>query len=301
MSESIFRHRIHTEVQPLKDLFLTLFFVSVGLLVDLRALAAHWEAVLLVSVGLMAGKLALIAVVGRKLGWSWRAALLAGAGLASAGEFAFVLMQKAAPYQPWSEVWTQVLTASIALTMTVVPMAVKHSQRLGGWMEKRGWTGRKRAKPPADARPSTRLKAMHDHAIVCGYGPVGRALVAALDSEGIPSLVVELNADTVRALHKSGRLVLFADATHHETWELAGVERAQLVAFTFADAPVVSTAIPLVRQRRRDIVVLARVKFAADRARLEALGADIVVNDEAEAGRAIVRNSLAVYEKGGAA
>ncbi len=297
VSESIFRHRILTEVRPLKDLFLTLFFVTVGLVVDVRALGTHWAAVLAVTTAVMVGKGAFIFFVARKFGWSFRGALLGSLGLASSGEFALVLMQKAGRLSPWPDSVDQIMTASIALSMTLVPFAVRGSVKLYPWMQRRGW-GAQRTAPPAEARPSERLRALRDHAIVCGYGPVGRALVEALDAAGVPSLVVELNADTVRQLHRGGRPVLFADATHHETWELAGVEHARLVAFTFADAPVASTALPLIRQRRPDIAVLARTKFGSDLKRLEKLGVDVVVNDEAEAAASVVREALAVYEQG---
>ena len=295
VSESIFRHRILTEVRPLKDLFLTLFFVSVGLGVDLNVVAGRWPQVLGLTLALMGGKSVLTAVIARRLGWSWRGSLLAGAALSSAGEFSLVLMQKAAGLAPWPAAAEQVWVASIALSMALVPLAVRQADWIAAWVQRRGWT---RPRPTADpaAKPSERLRILADHAIVCGYGPVGERVVAALDEIGVPSVVVELNADTVRTLHRAGRPVLFADATHHETWELAGVERARLVAFTFADAPVVAAALPLVRERRRDIIILARTKFAADVARLRQLGVDGVVNDEAEAGSSLVRESLAAYE-----
>lgn len=296
VSESIFRHRILTEVRPLKDLFLSLFFVSVGLSIDLGMVAGHWWKIGLLTVGLLALKAGVVVGVARRLGWPLRASVLAALALASGSEFSLLLWHKADRLRPWPSVAGQVWVAAIALSMALVPVLLRHADRLTGWLDRLG-LGATNREPPPEAKASERVKALHDHAIVCGYGPVGQRLVEALDAIGVQSLVVELNADTVRALHRSGRPVLFADATHHESWSLAGVERARLVAFTFADSPVVATALPLVRERKRDAIVLARAKFASDVTRLEKLGVDTVIHDEGVAGDAVVRAAQGIYER----
>jgi len=296
VSESIFRHRIMTEVRPLKDLFLSLFFVSVGLSIDLRLVAGAWWQIALLTTGLLLVKGTVVAVVSRRLGWSLRAAVLAALGLASGSEFSLLLLHKANRLQPWPEAPGQVWLAAIALSMALVPVLLRHADPLIAWLERRG-LGSARIAPPPEAKPGERVKALRDHAIICGHGPVGQRLVAALDVIGVPSLVIELNADTVRTLHRSGRPVLFADATHHETWALAGVEHARLVAFTFSDSPVVATALPMLRERRRDVIVLARAKFASDVARLEKLGVDAVIHDEGVAAEAVVEAARAIYER----
>jgi CPA2 family monovalent cation:H+ antiporter-2 len=296
VSESIFRHRIMAEVRPLKDLFLSLFFVSVGLSIDLQLVAGLWWKIGLLTVGLLVAKGLVVGVVARRLGWPLRASVLAALGLASGSEFSLLLLHKADRLQPWPAAAGQVWLAAIALSMALVPVLVRHADRVCAWLEGLG-LGQVRTAPPPEAKPSERVKALHDHVIICGYGPVGRRLVEALDAMGVSSLIVELNADTVRTLHRAGRPVLFADATHHETWSLAGVERARLVAFTFSDSPVVATALPMLRERRRDVIVLARAKFASDVARLEKLGVDAVIHDEGVAAEAVVAAARGIYER----
>ncbi len=136
------------------------------------------------------------------------------------------------------------------------------------------------------------MKTLKDHAIICGYGPVGQKLVAALEDVGVPTLVIELNADTVRELHRAGHLVLFADVTHVETWDLVRVEHARLVAFTFPLTEVTTAAQHLVRARNHEITILARTKFRAEAKALKELGVDLVVHDEKESARAMVREAL---------
>jgi CPA2 family monovalent cation:H+ antiporter-2 len=135
---------------------------------------------------------------------------------------------------------------------------------------------------------------LSDHAIVCGYGPVGQALVTALSAQGVPSLVVDLNAAAIRQLQSNGQPALFADAAQREVWDLAGVDRARLVAFTFPATPAVETALGYVREKSPAIAVMARSKFRSEAERLADGGADIVVLDEQESGRALVKRALGV-------
>jgi CPA2 family monovalent cation:H+ antiporter-2 len=104
--------------------------------------------------------------------------------------------------------------------------------------------------------------------------------------------VVELNAETVRALKRQGQSVLFADATHEETWELTQLAKARLVALTFPDALINAHALEIIRRTRPDIPVLARARFASDVERLKRLGATVVINDEQEASKAVTEAAL---------
>jgi voltage-gated potassium channel Kch len=132
--------------------------------------------------------------------------------------------------------------------------------------------------------------------VICGYGPVGRTLREALERCGIATVVIELNADTVRELQAAGGRVLFADVTYAETMELAGVARARLVAFTFPAVETTCTALPLVREVNRDVCIFARAKFPAEAERLKKLGVQ-VVHDERESAGAMVEAAMTSYHR----
>lgn len=291
VSESIYKHRILADILPIKDLFLTLFFVSVGLMVDLSVAAAHWPAILALTVVLMLAKTGLITLISRRLGLAHRQALMAGIGLSSAGEFSLVLLQKAGPAALWSPAAQQTLIAAAALSMGLLPACIRFGEPLAHWLEKRGW-GRHRPLLPDSAPLRQKLSALTGHAIICGHGPVGRQLKEAFLNEGVPTLIVELNADTVRELKKQGQAVIFADATHEETWQLTRLQQARLVAFTFPDATLTKEALALIRELRPDVPVITRARFASDVERLKRLGATVVINDEVEAARAVVEQAL---------
>lgn len=296
VSDSIYRHRIHADVMPLKDLFLTLFFVSVGLMIDLRVATQWWLQILVATAALMFFKATVITLVGRGLKLRTRPSLLGALSLSGAGEFGLVLMQRAGELQPWSPAVQQVMLASTALSMGLIPFAMKLGDPIADLLKRMGLSGKATAAPP-DVKPSDRIKSLEDHAIVCGYGPVGQKLVEALDEAGVPNIIVDLNAETVRRLHKAGRPVLFADAAHSETWDLAGIERARLIAFTFPDTNTTTAALPIILQHNRELTIIARAKFAPEAEALRQQGVHAVIHDEAESGRAVVREALHVYEE----
>jgi monovalent cation:H+ antiporter-2, CPA2 family len=294
VSESIYKHRILADVLPLKDLFLTLFFVSVGLMIDLPTAVRHAPAILGLAASLLAVKFAVILGVAHWLGVKPKAGVIAAIGLASAGEFSLVLTQKVSGLSSWPGDVEQILLASVALSMGLVPMLMGVAEPLGAWIEPKLKRRDASAKPLLP--PAKKVRQLQDHAIVCGYGPVGKRLVAHLAHEGVSSVVIELNVDTVKKLAASGQPVLFADAKHQETWSLAGVERARLVVFTFPDSPTVADALPYIRELKPDVAVVARCKFASDEERLLRLGVTVVVLDEEESGKALLRETQAVFD-----
>jgi CPA2 family monovalent cation:H+ antiporter-2 len=286
VSESIFKHRILADVMPLKDLFLTLFFVSVGLMIDVKAAMVLWLPICTLTAVLMLSKAGLVTVIARYLGLAHKQALMAGIGLCSAGEFSLVLLQNAGGAHLWSHDTQQTLLAASALSMGLLPALLKFGIPLGDWLVKRGW-GRGKPVKVDGGNLRQRISGLTDHAIICGHGPVGEKLNKALLDSGVRTLVVELNADTVQKLQRQGQAVLFADASHEETWELTQLKNARMVALTFPDATVNAQALAMIREHRPDISVLARARFSSDVERLKRLGATQVVNDETEASRAM--------------
>jgi CPA2 family monovalent cation:H+ antiporter-2 len=293
VSECIYKHRILSDIAPLKDLFLTIFFVSVGLGIDLAAAVKEWQLILAVAGGLILGKSLLVALLARLMSLSWRAAVFAGIGLGSAGEFSLVLLSKTAETSFWPAGTSQALLAAMALSMAAVPLVMRFAKPLGEWLETH--TRQRPGTPTAPITSSAKVKEMQDHAIICGYGPVGRALATSLANHGIPSLVIDLNADTIHQLQHDGQPALFADARQQEVWDLAGIQRARLVAFTFPATPEIAAALQFARERNPSIAILARTKFSTEAEKLTALGADLVILDEAESGRAVVREALGAF------
>lgn len=295
VSESIYSHRILSDILPFKDLFLAIFFISVGLLIDLSAALEVWPKILLGSLLILVVKGVIVFLTLKWLKLQGRSALLAAASLASTGEFSLVLIGKAGGYRPFERDTEQMLLVCTALTMAFVPSLMRASGPVARWLEQKGWMTTRKA-PPEGLAPTQVIKDIADHAVICGYGPVGRSLNEALIRCGVKTLILELNSDTARALRKEGQPVLFADATHPEALDLAGIQRARLVAFTFPAVAMTCAAVPLVRERNPGIFIFARAKFSEEVARLRDLGVQ-VIHDERESAVAMVHLAMSSYQR----
>jgi monovalent cation:H+ antiporter-2, CPA2 family len=295
VSESIYSHRIMTDILPFKDLFLTIFFVSVGLMIDVSVVLQHWWVILLGTALVFVFKFLTVFGVARFLRLPLRPALLAAASLSSIGEFSLVLIQKSNEYRPFDPWLEQMVLICTALGMALIPGSMLAMTPFSAWLERKGLFRSKRA-TPAVMNLSSSIKSLEDHAVICGYGPVGQALHQALLDQGIDCVIVDLNADTVCDLKKQGHLVLFGDVTHPEAIALAKIKKARLIAFTFPQVSVTSKAIPLVLLENPEILILARAKFSSEALELTLMGAR-VIHDEKESSIAMVEHGLCAYEK----
>jgi len=296
VSESIYRHRIMADIMPFKDLFLAIFFVSVGLQIDLGVVASDWVRILGFSILILIVKGTIAFNVARIFKLPLRPALLTGAALSSSGEFSLVLLGKAADYRPADPSVQQLLLSCAAFTMALVPLLMRGSGPAGRMMETSGFFKPKKKVVSENLTPTKAIKELSDHAVICGFGPVGRALNEALKKSGVETLVLELNSDTVRSLKSAGQPVLFADASHPEALELAGIGRARMVAFTFPAVELTIAAVPIVREHNPGIVIFGRAKFEAEIEALRALDIE-VVHDERETAMAMIDAAKSVYQR----
>jgi CPA2 family monovalent cation:H+ antiporter-2 len=225
-----------------------------------------------------------------------RPCLLAAAALASTGEFSLVLLERISDFPGiLSAEAAQILLASTAISMGLVPTMMRLAEQVAPALQKKGWLRRKET-CLAELTPEGNLEGLHDHVIICGFGPVGRNLYLALRKCGIPALVLELNADTVKELMREGVRVLFADARHPEALEMAGITRARSIAFTFPDAEAAVGGMRLARERNPEILVYARAKFSAEAMRLREQGVNQVFHDERESGQALIKSVVSCYD-----
>ncbi len=296
VSESIYSHRVLADILPFRDLFLTIFFVSVGLLIDLGEVAANWALILSVTLVILTVKFGAAFLAARRLGLALRPCLLTAGALASTGEFSLVLLERIGDFgvfDAWPEA-EQVLLVSTALGMGLVPALMRLADRFAPVLERHGWLAREK-NCPVELTPEGEREALRDHVIVCGFGPVGRNLYQALGKCNIPVLVLELNADTVHELAGQGMMVLFADARQPESLEMAGIRRARSIAFTFPDAEAAIIGMRLARQQNPEVLVYARAKFTAEADRLREEGANHVFHDEQESGQSLIKSVVTCY------
>jgi len=294
VSESIYSHRVLSDILPFKDVFLTIFFLSVGMLLKVQALLEYWWIILLAALVLILVKGLIVWWRGKVLGLGPKHSLIAAASLASTGEFSLVLLADLQNRLTIDESFAQIFVAVTALTMAITPALMKLAIRFS---DKKGWN---RITPPiVEAGDwvggAHAVEGLNDHAVICGYGPVGRSVRAALDSWGVASVVVDLNPETISELRQEGKLALFADAGHPEAFDLMRLKTARVVALTFPDIEAVSLVIRQIRSHYPEIIIIARTNFSSDVEHLKKIGANIVMKDEEEVGHAIVKETLNCY------
>jgi CPA2 family monovalent cation:H+ antiporter-2 len=296
VAESEFRAQVVAEVLPLRDLFASLFFVSVGMLLDPQALLWQLGDVALLTVVTVVSKTAIVAGVVVALGMPLRSALLTGLSLAQVGEFSFVLARIGVSSQSIPETVFQLILATAIATIVLSPLLIRAEPLLVRLLH---------LIPPlrpyleSPVNADAELETLSGHTVICGYGRVARELLEVLESRGLKYLVIDHNPDMVRALREKGVPVIYGDASNPAVLEHAHLERARLLALLMPDASAAEIATRFARGHNRRLDVVARAATPEDLERLRKAGATAVVQPEFEAGVEVIRHALRRYGVGG--
>lgn len=296
ISESDFKTRVVAEVLPLRDLFISLFFVSVGMLIDPSALVVQAGVVGLVALGTILVKVAATTLIVALLGFPARVGLLVGLSLAQVGEFSFVLARiGVATGAIPTELFAVVLATSV-LTILLSPFLLRTSPSLLAWLTRLPGAGvwfRQPVKVEADTASLRR------HTVICGYGNVARELADVLERRGFPYLVIEYHPEVVRMLRERGVPVIYGDAANPVVLDHAHLETAVLLAVLVPDSNTAELATRYARQRHPRLDIVTRAAAPSDLEQLLAAGATEVVQPEFEAGVEVIRHVLQRYGVGG--
>ena len=278
IAETEYRYQVEADIRPFRDVLMGLFFVSVGLMLDLNVVAQHWDEVLAVLALLILGKFLVIALVAGLFTQSWPVVMRVGSGLAQAGEFGFVLLGLTLANNLLSGAMHQVILAARVLSMLAAPFLVMVGTRLARRMEGGAWMEQARGVHEI----ATRAFGKQKHVILCGYGRSGQSLARLLESEQIPFIALDHDPSRVRAAAEAGDSVVFGDSTRAEVLIAAGVQRAKAVVVSFAHTPSALKIIATVQRLRPDAPVIVRTVDDYDLDRLREAGASEVVPEVME-------------------
>jgi CPA2 family monovalent cation:H+ antiporter-2 len=296
VAESEYRRQVVAEVLPLRDLFASLFFVSIGMLIDPRTLLSEAGLIAAVSAVVVIGKAGIVAVVVLLLGMPARVAVLAGLSLAQVGEFSFVLARVGVEGSAIPSSVFDLTLATALVTIVLAPSLVRLAPAVLCVLQSVPFGRRLLAEP---AEPSPSVEGMAHHAVICGFGRVARELAQALDARGIRYLVVEYNPEIVRGLRARGVPVIYGDAASPAVLEHAHLDRARLVAILMPDATAAELTTRLAQAMNPRLDIVARGGGVADLERLRKAGATEVVQPEFEAGQEVIRHALRRFGLGG--
>lgn len=293
VSESEYSHQTLGEVLPLREIFVSLFFAAVGMLLDPRAFAAAAGPLLalvaaVVAVKIVAGTGALLAV-----GHSARTAARAGVVMAQVGEFAFVLAIAGARVGLLDDRLMQIVLTVAVGSMLATPLLLPLGGRLAALIERALPALARLGEAPAGTGRGDEPRA--DHVIIVGHGMNGRNLARVLARNDVPFRIVEMNPEIVRAERARGRAVVFGDATRPEVLEAAGIRGARVVAIAISDAAATRSAVALARRLNPHAHLIVRTRYVGEMQALLALGTDEVIAEEFETSIEIFSRVLQRY------
>ena len=274
VSESEYSHQIVADVLPLRDLFGSVFFLSIGMLVDPAILIESPVLILTLSAAVMVVKGTLGGISVLPFRASPGAAILAGVALAQVGEFSFVITTESARLGLLSAQTVQLVVAVSVVTMLLTPLAVYAAGRVVAAKELPG------LEPDAALRPD---RPPHGHVVVVGYGHNGRNLARVLKEAGVPYRVVDVDFDAVRAGKKDGENVVFGDATRPVVLEYVHANTAAVIAITFSFPEQARRLVAAARRVNPTGGIIARTRYVDEMDELYALGANDVIPEEFEA------------------
>ena len=274
LAESEFSHQAQAEIGPLRDLLASLFFVSLGLIVDLPAMVAYLWLLPLVVGAIILGK-TLVATLGfaairQRVG----VAVGAGLALAQVGEFSFILGREGLAAGLIDEATWQVLLASSIATMLLTPALLAAGPSLAAFIGR--LARRPRAAMGADA------PVRQGHVIVLGFGLGGRIIAAALRVAGRPYAVLDLNGKTVLEARAAGEPIAYGDAASPGALAAAGAGEAAAVAIVLNDPEASRRAVRAVRGLSAAVPIVVRARYRLEAERLLAIGATAVAVEEIE-------------------
>ena len=303
VSESIYSHRVLSDVLPFKDLFLTIFFVSIGLLIDLNVVIDEWVLVLLITFVLVVVKGGIVYMAARLSGLQSSRSLVVAGALCSMGEFSIVVLNRSMDLKVFDTRIEQLILASTALSMALVPSLMKWGVKYCRRRNDRSINNGKKRRSKIESKweheigMSGKIEGLLDHVIICGYGPVGQNLHKNLQSLQIPVVIVEMNPMTVKKLVGEGHLALFADARDREGLKAARIENARGLAVTFPDKAISLVIVHTAREMKETLLLYVRCKFKADLADFEEARIDHVLLDEEQSGRAMIKRVMLSYSE----
>jgi CPA2 family monovalent cation:H+ antiporter-2 len=289
LAESDLAASVLGEVVPLRELFATIFFVSVGILLQPAALLAGWPLVLAVLLLIVFAKGLPIAAIVRAGGHRSAAAVRTAGLLAQSGEFSFVLATVGLQLDALgADTFSQAMGGVVISILLAAPIAGA-TRRLGGWMDGR-YAGR-----PDQLGMASAPRGMRRHVVLVGYGVVGRTVARVLEARSIPWMAIDLDYPKVRRALEGGVPIIYGDASTSTILEAARIEVASTMVIAIDDALATTQAAKHALQRNARLHVVARAHSAQEEVELERMGVARVITAERELSHELLRNALSRF------
>jgi len=273
ISETEYRHRVEDDIKPFREVLLGLFFVTIGMLLNVRVVVEQFGWVVLALLLPTGFKFLLVVGLARLLDAGTATAIRVALPLAAAGEFGFVLLNQAGGLSLLPAEIMQVVLAAMLLSMLATPFLMQYADRIALRFVSSEWMQRALALHKIAARSM----ATENHVVVCGFGRTGQHLVKMLGQEDIDYFALDLDPDRVREAAAAGEPVVYGDAARHETLAAAGVNRAAALVITYNNTASALKVIHFAHEMNPRLPIIVRTQDDSDLERLQKAGATEVV------------------------
>ncbi|MDI6767021.1 MAG: cation:proton antiporter [Bacteroidota bacterium] len=291
LSESEYSHQIFSEILPMRDTLASLFFISIGMLLDMNHVMHSFVPLIGSVLGLIIIKFIVLVGVVLILKYPIRIAITVGLALSQVGEFSFILAREGYTSGLLSNYYYQNLLAIAIITMLATPFMIKAGSRLAPIVNK---IFPKQVVGIEDIS-STAVGKLEGHVIIVGYGLNGRNLANVLRETGIPYIILDLDGDAVRNARSKGEAIMYGDGTRSSILSQVHIEKAKVLVIAFSDQESVKYIVRTARNLNPHLYIIVRTHYLSEMEKLYEFGANQVIPEEFEASIEIFTRVLREY------
>jgi len=288
ISETKFRYQVESDISPFRDILLGLFFISVGMLLNLQQIYSNIQLVLLVLFGFILLKALIVGIVVRFFKYEAGVAIRTALILAQAGEFSFVILALGAEHRLISGQALQTVLAASLLSMVIAPFLIQYNGRIARRLV--GSYTRNSGKIVEEIEQTGQN--LENHVIICGYGRSGQYLGRFLREENIPYIALDIDPARVLEASAAGENVMFGDAARRVVLTAAGCARAKALVISYADNRAAMKILHIIQESYPQLPVIVRTVDDSNMEKLRAAGAAEVVPEILEGSLMLASHAL---------
>ena len=285
ISDSDYAHQINTDIIPSRHIFNSIFFISIGMFVNISFFITHFTEIILITLIIISVKVILILALFLISGNPLNTGILTAFGLAHIGEFSFILLRIAQDHTIFNQDIHQILLSAAILSMFSIPIALKIGKKISAY-----------EKLKKEISVSDQSQPLINHTIIAGYGVNGQNISRILKLLDIPYLIVEMNSSTVNKYKSLGEPIHFGSIDRKANMNVMGISKASLMVIAINDMDAAQRAIILARSLNPSVKIIVRVNFLTQVETFYNLGADLVLSQDMETSLIFIHHILKFYK-----
>ena len=278
LGETEYRHQIEVEIRPFRDILMGLFFISIGMLLNIASWGQTWPWILLLAVALIVGKPLLIIALTRLFGYRLSCSIRTGLVLAQGGEFGFAILTVALTNNLLPLAYGQAVLGALLVSMALAPLLIYFNGSIAYFLTRK----KSQAELPATNDPELLNSTFKNHIIICGFGRVGQNVARIVENEQLEYLAIDIDPEIVNQSRLAGDNITYGDATHPDILKAANIERASVVLISFDNIRLASRIINTIREMDKSIPVVVRCKDESEYEDLKRSGATEIITETFE-------------------